>query len=302
MKLYRFMKLPKQLLKQFTGKKMERSFLSGNLLKMENVNLPSAEEFAMFKREIGWLIKLDLTNYKDSQMNRRIVSIMNKNGANNLSDYLTLLKCNENCLEEFVNMITINVSEFFRNREKFVELEKVYLQELLSKKYKLNIWSAGCSIGAEIYSVAMMLDKYGVLNRCDFLATDFDENIINRAKSGIFCESEISGALPEYKRYFQITECKSRSGQQNYQINPNLCSKVRFEKHNLLSTNYQKGFDLIICRNVVIYFTEETRSKVYKQFYDSLNPGGILFIGSTERVNHYNKYGYNLRSNFFYQK
>ena len=223
---------------------------------------------------------------------------MNKNGMRTLHEYYKLLEKDKFRLEEFTNMLTINVSEFFRNSEKFLELENKYLPELLSKKQNLKIWSAGCSIGAEIYSVAMLLNKLKVLEKCELIASDFDQNILNKAQAGIYSKQELGTIPEEYKKYFVEMSDKV----EKYKIDPKISKSVRFERRDLLNSTFEKGFDLILCRNVVIYFTDEAKDKLYKNFYGSLVPGGILFIGSTERINNYRELGYTIKTSFFYQK
>lgn len=261
-----------------------------------SADMPSDEEFAVFKKKIAPIINLDLTNYKNKQMERRIVSLMTRCNIKNLAEYAEILKKDEKSLDDFLNMLTINVSEFFRNSEKFEEFEKSYMPELL-KKPKIKIWSAGCSIGAEVYSLAMIFDKHKALSKCEFVASDFDKKIIQKAQSGIYTATEVGTVPSDYKNYFTKIDEKN-----NYQIDKKLIASVRFEKRDLLNSKYEKGFDLILCRNVVIYFTEEAKDKLYAQFYESLNPGGLLFIGSTERINNHKQFGYNLRTSFFYQR
>jgi len=267
-----------------------------NLLGIPSGKMPSADEFSKFKKDIASLINLDLTNYKNNQMERRISSLMNRIGIEDLDEYLKILKSDSSRLEEFLNMLTINVSEFFRNPEKFLELESIYIPELFKKSPKLKIWSAGCSIGAEVHSIAMILDRQGLLDKCDLVASDFDLNILKKARSGIYTKFEVGTIQKEYEKYVnQISEDK-------FQIDPRLTSKIRFEKQDLLNSRYEKDFDLILCRNVVIYFTETAKDKLYKGFYESLKSGGILFIGSTERISNYKEFGYNMRTSFFYEK
>jgi len=260
--------------------------------------LPSPEEFIIFKKKIALLINLDLSNYKNPQMERRIVSLMNKNNIFNLANYYDLLKKAPNHLKDFTNMLTINVTEFFRDPVTFIELEKIHIPELLQKSPRLKIWSSGCSIGAEIYSIAMILDKLGILDRCELIASDFDENVINKAKLGIYSRPEIENLPAEYMNYFQEIDTKT----EKFQIDSKLTSKVIFQRQDLLDSKFESDFDLILCRNVVIYFTETAKEILYKKIYDSLKPGGILFIGSTERINNHKAIGFNLRTSFFYDK
>lgn len=270
-----------------------------NILQTSSGKIPTNEEFASFKKKINPIINLDLTNYKNTQMERRIASLMNKNGISTLDEYFNILKSDPKRLEEFTNMLTINVSEFFRNPEKFIELETKYLPELVKNSPKLKIWSAGCSIGAEVYSTAMILDKHGLLEKTELIASDFDKNILKKAQDGIYTKYEI-GTLPkDYEKYFKPVNGLNSD---KSQVDPRISSQVKFQRHDLLNSKFETGFDLIMCRNVVIYFTEEAKDRLYKAFYDSLKPGGILFIGSTERINNHKDFGYNVRSPFFYQK
>ena len=261
-------------------------------------SVPSFEEFRIFKKKIASLINLDLNSYKNIQMERRIVSLMNQNNIANLANYYDLLKKFPNQLNAFINMLTINVTEFFRNPVTFIELEKVFIPELLQKNTRLKIWSSGCSIGAEIYSIAMMFDKLGILDKCELVASDFDKNVINKAKLGIYSKLEIGNLPPEYMNYFQEIDTNT----EKFQIAPKLTSKITFQYQDLLDSEFESDFNLILCRNVVIYFTEEAKDRLYQKFYNSLKTGGILFVGSTDWINNHKDLGFNIRSSFFYQK
>jgi chemotaxis protein methyltransferase CheR len=267
-------------------------------LNLPKLNMPSEAEFLSFKKKIESVIGLNLLNYKNAQMERRIVSLMNRNNIFNLEEYYRLLSSDKAKLEEFTNMLTINVTEFFRNNDKYEELEQKFLPELLKKYGSLKIWSAGCSCGAEIYSIAMILDKLNALEKCTLIASDFDQNILNRAKQGQYTRFELGTIKPDYKKYFNPLDDKG----EKFCVDSKLTSKVKFERRDLLNGGFEKDFHLILCRNVVIYFTEEAKDKLYEDFYKSLIPGGILLIGSTERIHKYKEIGFNLTSSFFYQK
>ena len=270
----------------------------GTVLNLPKLNMPSEEEFNTFKKKIASYIGLNLFNYKNAQMERRIVSLMNRNNIFRLDEYYKLLSDSKEKLEEFTNMLTINVTEFFRNNDKFDELENKFIPDLLKKHGSLKIWSAGCSCGAEIYSIAMILDRLNVIDKCTLVASDFDTNILNRAQKGHYSKFELGTIRPEYKKYFNPLDTTG----DKFQVDSKLISKVKFERRDLLNGTFEKNFNLILCRNVVIYFTEEAKDKLYADFYNSLTAGGVLFIGSTERIHNYKDIGYNLASSFFYQK
>lgn len=267
-------------------------------MNLPKVNMPSEEEFSTFKKKIASLIGLNLFNYKNAQMERRIVSLMNRNNISKLDNYYSLLSSDKHKLEEFTNMLTINVTEFFRNTDKFEELEEKFIPELLKKHGSLKIWSAGCSCGAEIYSIAMILDKLNLLDKSTLVASDFDINIINRAQKGHYSKFELGTIKPEYKKYFKPLDTKG----DKFEVDSKITSKVKFERRDLLNGGFEKNFNLILCRNVVIYFTEEAKDKLYGDFYNSLTLGGVLLIGSTERIHNFKEIGFNLASSFFYQK
>lgn len=252
----------------------------------------------LFKRKVSEIVNLDLSNYKNNQLDRRIVSLMQRNGISSLITYYKMLKSDKTMLDEFTNMLTINVSEFFRNVNKFKELETKILPELLSKNPNLKIWSAGCSIGAEIYSIAMILDKLNVLQNCKLIASDFDKNILVRAKIGIYNKLEMGSIPDEYYKYFKPV----KDSPDKYQIDRNIINKVRFEAKDLLNSSFERNFDLVLCRNVTIYFTKEANEELYDKFHDSLRPNGILFIGSSERIYDHRQKKFKLHSAFFYEK
>lgn len=256
-----------------------------------------SNDFDKFKTLVSPLIKLDLFQYKSKQMERRILSFMTRSKIESLDEFYLALKKDKEMLDKFVNMLTINVSEFFRDKNRFEDLEKIYLPKIKQNaKGKMKIWSAGCSIGAEIYTVAMILDKNNLLNQSMLYASDFDTTILEKAKSGIFNETEVGTLKQGYEKYFEKIDNK------NYQIVKHLREKINFKRQDLLTDRFDRDFNLILCRNVVIYFTDEAKNILYKKFYDSLTNKGILFVGSTERILNYKEIGYKLNTHFFYEK
>jgi chemotaxis protein methyltransferase CheR len=159
-----------------------------------------------------------------------------------------------------------------------------------------KIWSAACSTGEEPYTMVMILSKYLPLNKIHILATDIDEKAIARAKLGLYPERSLNELPHDMKRkYF------TKEGSQ-YQISDEIKKAVTFKKHNLLADSFGGPFDLIICRNVLIYFTEEAKDILYHKFSNALNSSGILFVGSTEQIFNVGKYGFEVEDTFFYKK
>lgn len=241
------------------------------------------------------LTGIDLDCYKGTQMERRLQTIMRRAGVGDLAAYAKLLSTTPARVKEFQDFLTINVSEWLRNLEKFDELQRVVLPELLSRNPRLKIWSAGCSNGSEPYSVAMILDEMDPMGRHQILATDLDEEILKVARAGTYNEKDIKSVSPSRRaRYF------TQQGDL-FTVKPSIRAKVQFERQNLLSDPFPLDLDLILCRNVVIYFTEEAKDELYRRFHRALRPGGILFVGGTESLLKARDMGFASASPFFYR-
>lgn len=239
---------------------------------------------------------IDLASYKERQMKRRIESLITRNNFSSYDSYFEALGKDQRLYDEFINYLTINVSEFYRNPQQWETLEKEILPELMKGKHRLKIWSAACSTGEEPYSLVMLLTRLMPLKDIQILATDIDEGAIAKAKQGIYGAKSLENLPKEFVRqYFEQVK-------DQYQISDQIKSRVTFQKHNLLSDPYPSGCDLIICRNVMIYFTEETKSVMYQKFHQSLDPKGILFVGSTEQIILPHRYHLTPVKTFFYKK
>ncbi len=250
-----------------------------------------------FKNDVFRLTKIDLSAYKEKQMRRRIDSLVTKRGCASYSDYVKLLSSNTEVFDEFVNFLTINVSEFYRNPDQWKLMDEKYIPELISKFGKrLKIWSAACSTGDEPYSLVMALSRHLDLRDIKILATDIDKQVLATAKTGLYSEKSIASVPDDFKKKYFTKVGNS------YQISDQIKSRVEFKEGNLLRDTYTTGCNMIVCRNVVIYFTEEAKRDIYDKFNKSLVDGGLLFIGSTEQVMDYKELGYIRRSSFFYEK
>lgn len=255
------------------------------------------DNYEDFKNKVLQLTKIDLNAYKERQMKRRIDSLIAKRQAKNYTDYVDLLKKDKIAFEEFINFLTINVSEFWRNPEQWSVLEKIILPELMKNSASLKIWSAACSTGDEPYSLVMLLSKYMQLSRIKILATDIDKQVLEKARVGLYNEKSLKGLPDEFKKkHF------SKVGDTNYQINDDIKRCVDFKEHNLLKDSYPSMCDLIVCRNVLIYFTEEAKDVIYRKFHGALKPTGVLFVGSTEQIMQSADLGFASTKSFFYHK
>ncbi|MFA9465751.1 MAG: protein-glutamate O-methyltransferase CheR [Velocimicrobium sp.] len=255
-------------------------------------------DYEGFKSEVFRLTKIDLSAYKERQMKRRIDALIGKHSVKNYNDYVSLLKTDKIVFDEFVNYLTINVSEFYRNPEQWATLEKEILPQLFDRFGKtLKIWSAACSTGDEPYSLVMLLSKLMPLGNIKIIATDIDKQVIEKARLGLYNEKSLKGLPKEFvKNYFtQINE-------KSYQISDKIKSCVEFKQHNLLKDSYIPNCDMIVCRNVLIYFTEDAKNEIYTKFNGALKKDGILFVGSTEQIIQPQNLGYVAQKSFFYRK
>ncbi len=249
-----------------------------------------------FKEQVLRLTGINLTAYKENQMKRRIDALIRKHGCTGYEPYVQLLKKDPKVLEAFVAYLTINVTEFFRNPSQWDVLEKNIIPLLLEKKRTLKIWSAACSTGDEPYSLAMVLSKTLPLHQIQILATDIDKEVLAKAQEGFYVSRNIANLPPSFRTRFLSEE----NG--GYRIAPELKKCITFKQHNLLKDPYPSGMDLIVCRNVLIYFTEEAKREIYYNFNKALVDEGILFVGSTEQIIMCQDFGFEPNKIFFYQK
>jgi chemotaxis protein methyltransferase CheR len=263
----------------------------------EETGVPA--EFELFRRRACQLTGLDLTSYKAPQMHRRLSALLARHGIQSFAEYARVLEKDAQRRQEFRDYVTINVSEFFRDSDRFVDLESRVLPDLLSSGLGLRVWSAGCSIGAEPYSLSILLHDLAPLGHHSILATDVDQTILDRAKAGTgYLASDIRNVAPQRMPRWFTAEADGR-----YTIASATRGMIRFAKHDLLRDAYPNGpFDLIACRNVVIYFTEEAKERIFQGFAGALRAGGVLFVGGTEAIMRPQLLGLSVIGPGFYRK
>ena len=259
--------------------------------------LQNIGDYNQFIKAFGRLSGLDLNYYKENQMKRRINNFISTHGyQNNYTEFLKAISRDSQLYDAFFKHLTINVTQFYRDDKLWETLRSKILPELCGGKSSLKIWSAGCSAGQEAYTMATIMTEYFPGTKYSILGTDIDVNVLKQAREGVYDERDFASTPgPIFSRYFTHV-------QKRYEVKDILKKNITFKQHNLLTERFDKGFDLIACRNVVIYFTDEAKDILYKKFSDSLNPGGFLFTGSTEHI--FGKGQLNLKSvsSFFYQK
>lgn len=239
---------------------------------------------------------LQLDSYRSRQLERRLGFFRQRLGLGTNAELAARLRIDAALQKEFADFVTINVSEFFRNRDRFSELQNRYLPALRQRRPSLRVWSAGCSIGAELYSVTLLLQGIAPGQPHELLGTDIDAASLARATAGIYQPHEVR-ELPDamLKRFFRPTAA-------GWELSPLIRSLVQFRRHDLLRDPFPAAQDLIICRNVVIYFTEDAKAQLYRRFHAALRPGGLLFIGATETLFEAGSLGLRYLGPGFYEK
>lgn len=254
------------------------------------------DDYEKFVSSIKKKTGIDLSLYKEAQMKRRLTSLYEKKGYQSFSAFFDALESNQDMMNEFLDRMTINVSEFYRNRKRWDVLEKKILPRLLKENSRLKVWSAACSTGEEPYTMAMVFSNVMPLSEVKVQATDLDQNVIQKAKIGVYSERSLEEVPDRVKKKFFQEEG------QYFKLAEEIKHTVTFKQQNLLSDRFESGYDLIVCRNVMIYFTEEAKDKLYHKFNSALRPGGVLFVGSTEQIFNPERYGFEAEDTFFYKK
>lgn len=245
-----------------------------------------------FKKKVKEKLHIDLFCYKEEQLHRRIKSFIALNKIEDIDEYIHKMMFDDIEKNKFIDFLTINVTEFYRNPNLYEDLSKL----IKSKGYKkLKVWSAACSDGAEPYSIAIMLMELGI-NNFKIHATDIDKKIIEKAIEGIYDKHELKSMPNELidKYFVKVDDC--------YHIKDIVKRNISFKVHDLLVDNFDKGYDLVLCRNVVIYFNTKAKDILYKNISNSIKKKGLFFIGATENISDCNNYNLKKLTSCIYEK
>jgi len=227
----------------------------------------------------------DFTNYARASLKRRIDRLFALDKFPSFAELRYRLRSDETYLKRFVEEITVNVTEMFRDPHFYKKMRTVILPTLLSKPF-IRIWHAGCSTGEEVYSMAILLKEENLLHKALLYATDINPEVLAKAKKGIFSlnymkqYSEnymLSGGQRDFSSYYTANYGQAKFDEE-------LSEKVIFSTHNLVSDRSFNEFDIILCRNVLIYFDKDLQNKVLQLFDDSLANLGYLVLGTKETI------------------
>ncbi len=226
--------------------------------------------------------KINYGAYKDKYLIRRIHVRMRRLDLETYREYAEFMKKNPSEINQLQDSLSINVTRFFRDKEMYDVLQKIVLPDVFrTTEGKIKIWSAGCAVGAEPYSIAMIIDQCFDLRdkrRVEILATDISYELLSKAKTGLYYKELLQETPPtETQKYFQ------KRGE-NYQISQILKQYIDFQAHDLRNPPPSSGFDLILCRNVLIYFSQEQTEKLFERMHKALKPNGYLILGKCEMM------------------
>lgn len=255
------------------------------------------DDYMAFCEGLRQICGVDLSQYKRPQMERRLRSFFARKGIARLTDCLDSLRKNKTELDALLDRVTINVSQLWRHPEQWTRLECDVLPELVAESGTLRAWSAGCSYGAEAFTLAAVCNKAIPSARVTILGTDIDKRMIERAKAGVFSAEDARGVdVKKMERAFERVP-------EGWRAREALQRMMSFELGDLLRLRPRPGSqDLIMCRNTVIYFAEPIRDELHGHLADTLRPGGYLVVGATERVTKPSDLNLQIAHPFIYRK
>lgn len=231
---------------------------------------------------------IDFSGYETKSLRRRLIRTLSVFNLGSIHELWMKILREHDFIYPFLDEISVNLTALFRDSKLWKTLEKDILNARFLNNETLSIWHAGCSTGEEVYSMGIVLQELNIQYKAKAWATDISNKSLQIAQNGEYHLMK----LPEYSKnlndYKLNRNLKSYLGDailsDHFKLKENLISHVEWDHHNLISDDFNKKFDIIFCRNVMIYFDVNSKIKLFKKFYDSLNPGGILIIGFYDAV------------------
>jgi chemotaxis protein methyltransferase CheR len=256
-----------------------------------------SDDFIALCELVRTLCGVDLSQYKRAQMERRVRTWTQRRGTPDLAEYGKRLRADAEELDAFLDRVTINVSHLWRHEDQFEALRRSILPEL-APKGRVRIWSAGSSYGAEAFTIAAVCRDTVPHVRVEIQGTDLDKRMVARAKTGVFTPEDARTAPPKMLDKHFVSQPEG-----GWVAKPELQRMVRFETGDLLRMPIPaERYDVVFCRNTVIYFTEEVRDALHERLVRALAPGGYLIVGTSERVADPRGLGLTSPFHFIYRK
>lgn len=227
----------------------------------------------------------DFRNYSKAHIKRRVLHRMSISNLSTVTEIQNKVLRDREFFKDFLDDLSINVTEMFRDPDFYRSLRENIVPKLRTYAY-FKIWHAGCATGEEVYSLAILLQEEGLLDRCQIYATDFNQKVLEIAKEGVYQKSDIE----QYEKNYQLSGGKKKlsdyykSMYGSVMFSKELSNRIVFADHNLVTDSVFADVNLILCRNVMIYFEKDLQEKVLGLFYESLVPSGILCLGTKESI------------------
>ena len=243
------------------------------------------DDFTSFLESIRLAYGYDFTNYAEASVKRRVLQFMSKHHINSLGKLSATVLKNEEFFQEFIQEVSVTVTEMFRDPTFFRAVREKVVKRLATYPV-IKIWIAGCATGEEVYSLAILLKEEGLLNRCIIYATDINQHSLQVAKDGIYPLRNMKAYTTNYiksggaKSFSEYYQAKFEAAMMDKSLRENIV----FASHNLTIDSSFNEFQLITCRNVLIYFNKELQNQVINLFYNSLCTFGFLGLGSKESL------------------
>ena len=252
---------------------------------MDNTNENEKIEFDLILEAIYQKYGYDFRNYAKASLRRRLRYRLSQSNLKTISEMQHKLLNDKEFFDTLLLDLTINVTEMFRDPSFFKALREIVIYELKKQPF-IKVWHAGCSSGEEIYSTAILLKENGMYESSLIYATDTNEMVLDKAKSGIFPIEKMKDFTVNYRKAGGIASFADyyTARYDNAIMDNSLKKNIVFSNHNLVTDSVFGEMDLIMCRNVLIYFNRELQDRVFRLFLDSLRPGGFLCLGSKETI------------------
>lgn len=247
---------------------------------MATANEIGDEELASLTTAIRNRYGIDFTSYEAKSLKRGFARLIMKHKFGSILGLWQKILTDKEYFLSCVDDLTVNLTELFRNPEIWVRLRDDILDRY-EKNFRINMWHAGCSSGEEVYTMAMVLRDRGLIAKSRTLATDLSSTILAKAIEGKYSSLLMNKYTSTFQKYLpngKIEDCFIEDGRY-MRIHDDLKKHIEFRQHNLVQDKMDKSFDIIFCRNVMIYFDDTLKMKVLKLFHQSLDKNGVFIIG-----------------------
>jgi len=252
---------------------------------MEGYEL-TGEEMMSLTQSILTRYGIDFTCYEPKSLRRRVVRIMSLFDLKSAHELWVKFLREPDFVKIFMNEVSVGMTSMFRDHELWTALKKRLILEG-RKVPSIRVWHAGCSTGEEVYSLGVLLHELQLRDKTSALATDFNENALREAQAGVYHKLKMIENEAAYRKvtaYRELATYYTEADGTNVRMNTALVDHVEFKYHNLITDSFPRGFDIIFCRNVMIYFDTLAKRRLLEQFYEALNPGGYFIIGFYDAV------------------